>query len=307
MGSGNGKAYFVFLFLFYLLVLEVQILSKPIIALMYDFDKTLSPKDMQEYGFISDLGVSVSEFWEKTNEFSIREKMDRILSYMYVMKNMSEELERPIKRDDLKKLGENIEFFPGVVEWFENINSYGDAKGVQIEHYIISSGLQEIIEGTRISRYFKEIYACKYIYNDNGEAIWPGMTVNYTAKTQFWARINKGVLDISDDDALNKSMSEDCRRVNTKNMIYFGDGMTDIPCMKLTKENGGHSIAVYNDKNKDKVEELLVENRVNYIAKADYRAGSDMEKTIKTIIDKLVVDNSLKELNRNQRESVCGR
>ena len=282
-------------------------MDKPIIALMYDFDKTLSPKDMQEYGFISQLGISEKDFWQTTNDFSESEKTDRILSYMYIMKNMSEEIGKPLRREQLVKLGETIEYFPGVIDWFDRINSYGEENNVQIEHYIISSGLQEIIEGTSISKYFKMIYACKYVYDNDGVAIWPGMSVNYTGKTQFWARINKGVLDISDDDTLNKFMSDDCRRVNTKNMIYVGDGMTDIPCMKLTKENGGHSIAVYNEKNRDKVEDLLSENRVNFIAKANYTKGSEMENIIKTIIDKLVVDNNLKEINKSQIESTCDR
>lgn len=178
--------------------------KKTIIALMYDFDKTLCTKDMQEYNFIPKIGMTSDTFWTESNSLASAKKMDQILAYMYLMLKKSEATSNSILRKDFVDAGKTVEFFPGVLEWFDRINAWGEAHGVTIEHYIISSGLKEIIEGTPIKRKFKEIYASEFLYDENGIAVWPKLAVNYTAKTQFLFRINKGVLDISQNNKLNE-------------------------------------------------------------------------------------------------------
>ena len=191
------------------------------------------------------------------------------------------------------KLGRDLEFFPGVTEWFDRIRRFGDELGVTVEHYIISSGLREIIEGSEIADAFREVFACEFLYDENEVACWPKNAVNYTTKTQFLFRINKGVLDISNDVDLNTYTPEDERRVPFRNMIYIGDGLTDVPCMKLVKVNGGYSIAVYGDETLPKVRPLLADNRVNFIEPADYREGSELDSTVKNILRKMLLTDSL--------------
>lgn len=278
--------------------------KKPIIAMMYDFDKTLSTKDMQEYSFIPNLGMQAKDFWKASNELSSSLKMDRILAYMYLMIDRANASHTPIHRDDFVKLGKDIEFFPGVLEWFSTINDFAKKHGATIEHYIISSGLKEIIEGTKIAKEMKAIYACEFFYNQNGVAVWPQMAVNYTTKTQFLFRINKGVLDLSDDDTLNRYVPEDERRIPFRNMIYVGDGLTDVPCMKLVKANGGKSIAVYPKRKKEKVNDLLKHGRVDYLIPADYTENSEMTTIVKGIIEKMVAENKLVETHIKQRKNL---
>ncbi len=273
------------------------------VAIMYDFDKTLCTKDMQEYGFIPSVGLSPADFWGKCDKLSKKEHMDKILSYLYLMIKESNKNDMPIKRDTFNSCGSNIEFYPGVTTWFKRINEYGKSIGIEVEHYIISSGLKEIIEGSEIAKEFKEIYACEFLYDVNGIAIWPKLVVNYTTKTQFLFRINKGVLDVSNDNDLNKSIANDDRRIPFRNMIYIADGITDVPCMKLVKTNGGKSIAVYTEKSADLAISLLNERRVDFIAPSNYCENSEldfiMKKTLKSMkaIDE-VVDIHHKQLNK---------
>jgi 2-hydroxy-3-keto-5-methylthiopentenyl-1-phosphate phosphatase len=212
--------------------------QKPVLALMYDFDKTLCTKDMQEYTFIPNVGMTPAEFWTESNTLAKERKMDGILAYMYVMLQKAHAARQSIRREDFVKLGKDLEFYPGVEDWFGRINQIGEDLGVKVEHFIISSGLQEIIEGSSIYKYFNKVFACEFLYDENDVACWPKNVVNYTTKTQFLFRINKGVLDISNDDDLNKYTPEDERPVPFRNMIYIGDGLTDVPCMKLVKANG---------------------------------------------------------------------
>jgi len=255
-----------------------------IIAIMYDFDKTLCTKDMQEYTFIPNLGIKPEEFWADANELREKSKMDQVLTYMYLMLKKTTDNNQILKRNYLNEMGKDIELYPGVEQWFERINKFGKKHGVIIEHYIISSGLKEIIEGTSIGKYFKKIYASEFLYDESGKAIWPKIAVNYTNKTQFLIRIKKGVLDISDDYNLNKKMLENERRISTSNMIYIGDGITDVPCMKLTKDGGGVSIAVYNEKSKNTAKSLYEDNRINYFVKANYTEHSQIDEIIKKTI-----------------------
>ena len=257
--------------------------EKPIFALMYDFDKTLSPRDMQEYAFIPNVKMTPDEFWSECRETMLKNRMDQILAYMFVMYKKAKG-KLLFTRETLRALGKDVELFDGVETWFRRVNDYAAKKGMKAEHYIISSGLKEIIEGTPIAGNFEQIYAAEYCYDENGEPCWPAMAVNYTSKTQFLFRINKGVLEVTENDGLNEFMPEDKRRVPFRNMVYIGDGLTDVPCMKLVRTNGGHSIAVYQD-DKKKVNNLLLEGRVDYVIKADYSSGSEMEKAVFAIID----------------------
>ena len=274
--------------------------NKTLVAMIYDFDKTLCDKDMQEYSFIPNLGMSPKEFWNKTNNFSNLQKMDKILSCMYTMVNESKKNNKNLTKEYLNSLGKDIIFFEGILDWFERINKYGEELGLTIEHYIVSSGLKEIIEGTKISKYFKEIYASEFLYDENGVAIWPKISVNYTTKTQFLSRINKGVLDISNDELLNKQMLVENRRISTKNMIYVGDGFTDIPSMRMTRENGGYAIAVYQNNSKEIVKNLLKDNRIDFYAKADYRENCEIDLLVRKILKDISIKNDLKELHNKQ-------
>ena len=271
-----------------------------IIAIMYDFDKTLCTRDMQEYTFFPNLGIEAESFWNEVNKLRENNKMDQVLSYMYLMFKKTVDNNRSLKRDYLKQMGENIELFPGVTSWFDRINEYGKSLGFEIEHYIISSGLKEIIEGSKVGSKFKCIFASEFFYNEDGNAMWPKLAVNYTNKTQFLMRINKGILDISDDDRLNDKMLDNDRRISTSNMIYLGDGFTDVPCMKLTKENGGVSIAVYTDKNHDMAKKLLNDGRINYMVPADYREGTEIDEIIKKTISSMAIATELKNITYKQ-------
>lgn len=280
--------------------------KKHVIALLYDFDKTLSPKDMQEYSFIPNMGMSSSEFWSEANKISVKNDMDRILAYMYLMVRLAKKNEFPITKESFINLGKDVKLYKGVSTWFKRINDYGKELGVEIEHYILSSGLKEIIEGTSIASEFKKIYACEFHYNNSGNADWPQQVVNFTTKTQFLFRISKGVLGVLDDEQLNRKIKDEERRVPYQNMIYFGDGLTDVPCMKLVKQYGGHSIAIYRKSEIKKVQPLLKDERVDFICEGDYSKGSTLEEVVKDIIRlnaaKCDLSDISKQLLDEQRE-----
>ena len=274
----------------------------PIIAIMYDFDRTLCTKDMQEYSFIPSLGITESEFWEYANILGKNEHMDSILAYMYAMVKISKDKNLPLLRENLVNMGKNVELFEGVEQWFERITEFGRQNGMQVEHYVISSGMKEIIEGTSISKYFKSIFACEFLYDESGNGVWPKTDVNYTNKTQFVYRINKGILDVANDNDLNRSMPDDSKRVPFCNMIYIGDGLSDVPCMKMMKAYGGYSIAVYQNKD-SKVEDLLKRERVDFIYPADYSENTGLDVTVKNIIKKMSISEVLyNEYCKQKRE-----
>lgn len=280
-------------------------MSKPIVAIMYDFDKTLCTRDMQEYTFIPSLGIQPDDFWSGTGEIASKEQMDSVLTYMYCMITESQQSGKPFTREDLVECGKHIEYLPGVEEWFERVNRYGEEAGVKVEHYVLSSGLKEIIEGSSIAKFFKKIFASEFLYDSQtGNPIWAKMAVNYTNKTQFVYRINKGVLDISNNVDVNASRPDDDRRVYFNNMIYIGDGLTDVPCMKLVKQSGGHSIALYQNGQKDKVQPLLKHERVDWIFEADYRKDKALDQAMHDLICKLGVDNTLIRLNKSQLKEI---
>ena len=275
--------------------------TKPIVALIYDFDGTLSPGNMQEFGFIQAIGKKPQEFWQESDDIALGQDASNILSYMKLMFDEARKAGIKLRREDFKRFGASVELFNGVREWFQLINAYGKEKGVKIEHYINSSGLAEMIEGTEIAGEFKRIFACSFLYNNEGEAEWPGVAVDYTAKTQFLFKINKGILSIRDNKKVNESQAEDNKRIPFPHMIYFGDGETDVPCMKIVRMFGGNSIAVYNQDIKKKVnvaKKLLRQHRVNFITPADYTKESRTYKIVCSIIDKIKADFELAKLSR---------
>ena len=280
--------------------------QKPIIAFLYDFDKTLCTTDMEDYAFIPSLGMTPREFWALANGFGHANRMDGILAYMYTMIQESEKRDLPFTRESLREMGRDIVLFPGVEGWFRRINAFGEEQGVQVEHYVISSGLREIIEGSAISGEFKEIYASEFYYDGEGRPVWPKLTVNFTAKTQFVYRINKGVLDVSDDKSLNDSMPDDSKRVPFTNMIYMGDGLSDVPCMKMMRAYGGQAIAVYQESNRMGVEDLLAKGRVDFIFPADYSEGTALDQTVKNIIRKMAIADRLWNENAQQLRTIGG-
>lgn len=256
----------------------------PIVAIMYDFDKTLSTTDMQNFAFIPNLGMTPDEFWGATGEFSSKEGVERILSYMYMMIAKSKEKGIKLTREYLNECGKNIKYYPGVTTWFDRINQYGLDHGVKVEHYLVSSGTKEIVEGCSIIDKFTQAYGCEYYYNEEGEPVWPKLAINFTQKTQFFYRIAKGAIDATDDAGVNAKTLK--LRVPYRNIVYMGDGMTDIPCMTLVKKSGGKSIAVYpKGADSDKVKQIYTDERVSFISEADYSAGGPIERILKLVID----------------------
>ncbi len=214
--------------------------KKLTVALIYDFDGTLSPGNMQEYDFIPAVGKSNREFWEESNQTAMEQDGDPILAYMYRMLHEAKNSGISLRRESFARSGQNIRLYEGVREWFPRINAYAAAKRIQLHHYINSSGLREMIEGTPIARQFKKIYASSFFYDVDGVAYWPAVAVNYTNKTQFIFKINKGIESVYDSERINEFIEEEKRPVQFRHMIYFGDGTTDIPCMKkLVKQTGG--------------------------------------------------------------------
>ena len=270
--------------------------NKFTIALIYDFDGTLAAGNMQEYDFIPAVGKSNFEFWDEANHLAEQQDADQILTYMALMIRSAQAKGLSLRREAFQESGKKVELYEGVMEWFDRINAYGEQQGVRVVHYINSSGLKEIIEGTPIADKFRKIYACSFLYNVDGIAYWPGVAVNYTNKTQFIFKINKGVESVYDTKQVNQYMEEKARPVPFSRMIYVGDGTTDIPCMRLVKNFGGHSIAVYNPKDEAKrgdMNTLIRDNRVNHVCPADYSEGSEMDTVVKAIIDKCVADHKL--------------
>ena len=271
-------------------------MKKPIVAIMYDFDKTLSTMDMQNYSFIPRLGLTPAEFWGKTTEYTEKYGVERILAYMYMMIQAAKDKDIKLTREFLQECGKDIVYYEGVDTWFSRINKYGEEHGVEVEHYLVSSGTKEIVEGSSIYKEFKEVYGCEFFY-ENGEAVWPKLAINYTQKTQYYFRILKGATNITDDDGVNQKTAQ--LRVQPDNVVYLGDGLTDIACMTLVKKNGGTSIAIYPELNSDKVRQILNDNRVNFICTGDYKEGGDLEKVIKLTINKVA---TLYEIKQNQIE-----
>lgn len=271
--------------------------DRPVLAICYDFDKTFSPDDMQAQGYIQSVGYDVQKFWDESNDLAKANDMDNNLAYMWKMVQESEG-RMVFNKEKLAEYGARVKLFDGVEDWFERIRAYGKTRNVIVEHYIISSGLKEMIEGTKMARAgaFEKIYASSFYFNDRGVAKWPAQVINYTSKTQFLFRIEKGVLDIN-DPGVNAYFSPEEIRVPFRNMVYIGDSDTDIPCMKLVNTYGGHSIGVYDPatQNKKKVYKMMHDKRIRYYAPADYTERSELDLLVKAIIDKTAANEILED------------
>jgi hypothetical protein len=275
---------------------------RPTIALAYDFDGTLSPGSMQEHSFIPEVGQDPATFWAKVNGDAARLGADNILIYMHEMVKAAQREEVRFRLEDIKRHGQEIGFFDGVADgWFQRLRDYGAAQGVEVQHFIISSGLKEMIEACAIGHEFNAIFASEFKYNADDVPVWAASAVNYTNKTQFLFRINKGTLDLSDHAAVNKYVAEDDRPVPFRNMIYIGDGDTDVPCMRTVKEQGGVSIAVHpagDEAGAKKTAALKDDTRVHFTADADYTDGSKLDEYVKAAITKMAAVERLKALER---------
>ena len=279
--------------------------SKPVVAICYDFDKTLSPDDMQAQGYIQSVGDEVESFWKESNGLAEENDMDQNLAYMFTMIQKAHG-KVIFNKKALMDYGAKVQLFPGVETWFKRIRDYGMERGVIVEHYIISSGLKEMIEGTKVANEFEKIYASSFYYDKDGVAQWPAQVINYTSKTQFLFRIEKGTLDVNDSGVNDYFKPEDIR-IPFRNMVYIGDSDTDIPCMKLINSYSGHSIGVYNPKTKDKrkVYKMMEDKRIKYYTPADYTEGSELDKLVKTIIDTTASNEKLMAVHYiNKQEQV---
>lgn len=269
------------------------------IALIYDFDGTLAAGNMQEYDFIPAVGKSNRDFWGASDDLAESQDADQILAYLSIMIKEAKAKGLSLTRKAFQDSGRNIVLFDGVMEWFDRINAYAASRGIKVLHYVNSSGLKEIIEGSPIYDKFQKVYACSFLYDENGNAYWPGVAVNYTNKTQFIFKINKGVESVYDTKKVNEFMEEKNRPVPFSRMIYIGDGTTDIPCMRLVKNFGGHSIAVFNPKDSSKRKDmntLIRDNRVNHVCPADYRENTEIDTVVKAIIEKCLADYNVSQL-----------
>ncbi len=251
------------------------------LAIIYDFDGTLAPGNMQERQFIPDVGMTAKEFWGEVDAISEKNQADKILMYMYLMLEKARN-KVSVRRQDFRSLSSGIEFFPGVERWFGRMNGYGRERGVSVEHYLISSGNSEIIEGTSIAESFRRIYASKFLFDANDVAVWPALAINFTTKTQYLFRINKGAHDLNDDSKINEYVAQGDRPVPFENMVYIGDGQTDVPCFRLVKDLGGLSIAVYAEEKRKFAEKYHKEGRVNCVAPAVYTENSKLDNAVKS-------------------------
>lgn len=270
-------------------------MAKPIVAICYDFDSTLSTHEMQ-YWLAPKLDMTISEFWANQDKMK---GVEFVLSYLWLTLDECRKKNVKVTREFLQSCGKDIEFYNGVKTWFKRLNNYALSKGIILEHYIISTGNKEMIEGTPIYSEFKKTYGCEFIYDKNGEAFWPKIVVNGTAKTQYLFRINKGIYD---DDFMEVKVNQrvENKRVEFRNMIYIGDGVTDIPCMTLVKEKGGTAIAVYGENKKNVGERLINDKRVNFACKADYSAGSELDRIVRLVLDSIQLREKLYKKENNK-------
>lgn len=276
------------------------------VAIIYDFDKTLGIDDMQCFGLLEEIGYkNPNDFWKLSNSFAKKENMDGTLAFLYTMISEAKKHGVKITRDYLKSKGKDIKYFPGLKndEYFTRINQYGKERDVDIYHYVISSGNQEIIEGSSIYHNFTKVFGCEYLYNSEGEAIFPKVSINYTNKTQFLFRISKNTYEVSDSIKVNKEIKMEKRFIPFSNIIYIADGTTDIPCLKLVSEKGGTSIAVFPDRtDNDQAKEIFNNGRANFITKADYSEGKELDTILKNIISKIKVEDWLNKKHLQQKE-----
>jgi phosphoserine phosphatase len=263
------------------------------IALVYDFDGTLSPQPMQEYTVLPKIGAKPSEFWARVNREARETESDKMLVYMRHIIEALDAAKVDVKREDFAAMARKIVYFPGVTTWFGRVNAYVRKRSrgqVSIHHYLISAGQKEILEGVSIRKHFKRIYASEYHFNHHGVATFPKFLVTDTLKTQFLFRINKGLENVT--ESINEHMPESERPIPFQNIIYVGDGMTDVPSMALTKKSGGHAVAVYDPRSAGRATcvKLLDAGRVDFIATADFRPASKLSRRVELLLDAIIAD-----------------
>jgi hypothetical protein len=286
--------------------------DKKTIALVYDFDGTLSPKPMQEYAFLPKINTDPEAFWAESNRLAKEHAADPLITYMHLLYKKAKERNVRIDRSDLVAQGKHVEMYPGVEAWFDAIGAYvkehAQSHGVVLRHYLISSGLTEIIEGTSIYDRFHNVFASEYWF-EAYDLPYPKRVITDTGKTQYLFRINKGVEDLG--ESINQHMPEGARPIPFANMIYFGDGDTDVPSMAVTRKNGGHAVAVYPSgqaKGKAKCVDLFKAGRCDFFAPADYREGSDLFKRTCLLLDRMLADIRVQEeMWRLGREAARGK
>lgn len=268
-------------------------------AIAYDFDGTLADGNMQEHQFLPDIGMKPKDFWAEVKRLTKEHQADEVLVYMNLMLRKAAATGVPVRKEDFKARGQLIKLFEGVPEWFDRITAYGRSKGVRVEHVLVSSGNAEIFAGTAIASKFTQVYASKYMFDENGVAAWPALAVNYTTKTQYLFRINKGAHDLSDNAKVNQFVKKQDRPVPFENMVFIGDGSTDIPCFRLVKEQGGLSVAVYKPRTKgaqNKADGYIKDSRVHCVAPANYSEGGELDRIIKANIDAVAARAALLDL-----------
>ena len=279
-------------------------MKKTKVAFVYDFDETLSTTYMQDYVLIPELGMKPETFWKKANQWSVDNCADQVTGSMYYFTKIAREKQIKLTRENLFCCGALIEYFEGVESWFDRINAYGKHLNLDVEHYIISSGYEEIIEGCRIRKYFKDVFGCSFAFDEEGYPVWPARVINYSTKVQFLSKINKG-LKKTDDKLVNEFTPDNQRRIPFRRIIYFGDGLTDIPSMKMVKDRNGNAIAVYKPKSshsKNKAINLLRDDRVNFALPADYSEGKDIDNVVKTILNKIATERDLELLKAREEK-----
>jgi 2-hydroxy-3-keto-5-methylthiopentenyl-1-phosphate phosphatase len=269
---------------------QATVAQKPRMAICYDFDRTLSPDDMQSFTLIPSFGIDKGDFWHGSDHLAEEHLMDKNLAWMFELIKYSRFKGKSLSRDYFRSVGKDVPLYKGVEEWFTFVNEYAESKGIEVEHYIISSGLKEIIEGNPIAKYIKRIYASSFLYSADGIAEWPAQSVNYTNKTQFIFRIAKGILE-EYDERVNDNMPHSKYAIPYENFVYIGDSSTDIPCMTLIRSKGGYSIGVFDpvSKNKKKVYQLFNDDRINFYAPARYSKDSPIADYIRQIIDEVAL------------------
>ncbi len=280
------------------------------LALVYDFDGTLAAGNMQEYEFVPAIGMAKEEFWREVGELSAAHDADGILMYMMHMLDRAKTANVSVRRDDFVRFGRSVELFPGVERWFDRITAYAAERNVVLDHYIVSSGIREMIEGTSIAGKFARIYASSFVYDQDGVARWPALAVNYTTKTQFLFRINKGTLAVSDSEMINRYVPDAERPVPFSNIVFIGDGPTDVPCFRLIREKGGHAIAVYRPDAPDSrrvADEFLRDGRIDTLAPADYRDGGQLDEIVKRLVDATAAHAELARVTEASNNTANGR
>ncbi len=273
-------------------------------ALVYDFDGTLARGNLQERSFIPDIGMSHDEFWLEVRKTARANNADEILIYMHQMVEKARAAGKPVTRAQLKDHGRDPDLFDGLDHWFDRMDAFAADLGLDLDHYVISSGIAEMIEGCSIYPRFRQVFASRFLYDKKGQATWPAVAINYTTKTQFLFRINKGIDSVWETEAINRWMPEAKRPLPFERMIFLGDGDTDIPSMKMVTSQGGCAIAVLDPYRwadplgAGKIHTLIAEDRVSFVAPANYQPNEQLDVIVKGALGRIALRAGLAEAER---------